>query len=140
MEPTDFTAMPRSGKATDFIYRMTLFEKPMIALGGKHFIVHDSASLGTHRADASALEMSDAALSATLMAIGAENGSSGPDYSGLHHEVEMGKDGYPIVWMKFSRSQDDTQVEVKPYRVSFVRAALMVTSARHEAQLQVRLC
>lgn len=136
MEPTDFTAMPRSGKATDFIYRMTLFEKPMIALGVKHFIVHDSASLGTHRADASALEMSDAALSATLMAIGAENGSSGPDYSGLHHEVEMGKDGYPIVWMKFSRSQDDTQVEVKPYRVSFVRAALMVTSARHEAQLQ----
>ena len=39
MEPTDFTATPRSGKAIDFIYRMSFFERPMIDLGGKHFTV-----------------------------------------------------------------------------------------------------
>ena len=39
--------------------------------------------------------------------------------------------------MKFSRKQDEGQVEVKPYRVSFVRAALLITAARQEAQLQV---
>ncbi len=50
----------------------------------------------------------------------------------------MGQDGYPNIWMKFSRKQDDANVEVKPYRVSFVRAALLVTTARQEAQYQVR--
>lgn len=48
----------------------------------------------------------------------------------------MGKDGYPVIWMKFSRN-DDSKVEMKPYRVSFVRAALLVSEAHQEAQLQV---
>jgi hypothetical protein len=49
--------------------------------------------------------------------------------------VQMGKDGYPVIWMKFSG--DDTKIEMKPYRASFVRAAMLVTEARQEAQLQV---
>jgi hypothetical protein len=130
MEPTDFTSQPRTGKAMDFVYRMTFFEKPMIELGGKIFTVHDSTSLGTHRADASALEMSDAAMSAALLSIG----ETVQDKE--LRSIQMGEDGYPILWMKFSRKQDDAEIEVRPYRVSLVRAALLVTAARHEAQLQ----
>jgi hypothetical protein len=139
MEPTDFTSIPRSGKAIDFVYRNNFYERPMLDLSGKHFTVHDSASLGTHRADSSALELSDATISLALLLLGlsettipSESGASGTP------TVEMGKDGYPVVWMKFSRKQDNTHVEVKPYRTSFVRAALMITAARQEAQLQVR--
>lgn len=128
MEPTDFTSQPRTGRAMDFVYRMSFFEKPMIELGGKIFTVHDSSSFGTHRADASGLEMSDAALGASLLSLGE---SSTDD-----RQIEMGEDGYPIVWMKFSRKQDDAHIEVRPYRVSFIRAALLVTVARQEAQLQ----
>lgn len=115
MEATDFTSSPRSGKAIEFVYRMNFFERPMLDLGGNHFTVHDSASLGAHRADASALEMSDASLSAALLMLGAaadETLAAG----GQRQDVEMGKDGYPVVWMKFSRKQDDAHVEVKPYR------------------------
>jgi hypothetical protein len=110
MEPTDFTATPRTGKAIDFVYRMNLFERPMLDLGGKHFTVHDSSALGAHRADASALELSDASLSAALLSFGSDsmNNEAAP--------IEMGKDGYPVVWMKISRKQDDAHVEVKPYR------------------------
>lgn len=134
METSDFTSMPRSGKALDFVYRMSFFERPMVDLGGKLFTVQDSGT--AHRADASALEVSDAALSATLLAIGGEQtmNDSGPS---LRLPVEMGSDGYPIVWMKFSRKHEEGQVEVKPYRLSFVRAALLLTSTRAEAQLQV---
>jgi hypothetical protein len=59
----------------------------------------------------------------------------------LRNKVELGPDGYPIIWMKYSRKQDDssTSTEIKPYRVSFVRAALLITSTRQEAQLQVSL-
>jgi hypothetical protein len=39
--------------------------------------------------------------------------------------------------MRFVRKEEDGLVEMKPYRLSFVRAALMVTAARQEAQLQV---
>ena len=101
----------------------------MIELGGKIFTVHDASSLGTHRADASSLEMSDAALSASLLSIGEATTDE-------NRQIEMGDDGYPVIWMKFSRKQDDAQIEVRPYRVSFVRAALLVTAARQEAQLQ----
>lgn len=118
MEATDFTLWPRPGKAIEFVYRMNFFERPMLDLGGKHFTVHDSSSLGAHRADASALEMSDATLSAALLTIGVgedakvEDGATEVQQKG----IEMGKDGYPVVWMKFSRNQDDAHVEVKPYR------------------------
>lgn len=79
-------------------------------LGGKHFTVHDSSSLGTHRADASALELSDASLSTALLTLGSED-------DGV---FEMGEDGYPVVWMKLNRKQDDAHVEVKPYRFVLV--------------------
>jgi hypothetical protein len=139
MEQTDFTSMPRPGKAIDYVYRMSFFERPMIDLGGKHFAVHDSSSLGAHRADASALELSDAALSAALMMMDAgDDERAQQDAEAPRQNVEMGQDGYPIIWMKFSRRQDDANVEVKPYRVSFVRAALLITTARQEAQYQVR--
>jgi hypothetical protein len=132
MEPTDFTSIPRTGKAIDFVYRMNFFERPMLDLGGKHFTVQDSSSLGAHRADASALELSDASLSAALLLLGIDE-----DREERQKGIEMGKDGYPVVWMKFSRKQDDSHVEVKPYRTSFIRAALMITAARQEAQLRV---
>jgi hypothetical protein len=138
MEPTDFTSIPRSGKAIDFIYRMNFYERPMLDLGGKHFTAHDSASLGAHRADASALELSDATISVALLLIGSDEKTENGVSENLPRPViEMGKDGYPVVWMKFSRKQDDAHVEVKPYRTSFVRAALLITAARQEAQLQV---
>jgi hypothetical protein len=136
MEPTDFTSIPRSGKAIEFVYRMNFYERPMLDLGGKHFTVHDSASLGAHRADASALEISDATISVALILLDSDEGVSGETERPSRSIVEMGKDGYPVVWMKFSR-KDDSLIEVKPYRTSFVRAALLVTAARQEAQLQV---
>lgn len=137
MEPTDFTSIPRSGKAIDFVYRMNFYERPMLDLGGKHFIVHDSASLGAHRADSSALEVSDASITAALLLLGSDQKMAYYSDSTSRPLVEMGKDGYPVMWMKFTRKQDESHVEVKPYRTSFVRAALMITAARQEAQLQV---
>jgi hypothetical protein len=106
----------------------------MVDLDGNHFTVTDSASLGAHRADASALEISDAALSTALYMLAPESETA--DGSTCKSPVEMGDDGYPIIWMKFSRKESNAQVEVKPYRLSFIRAALMVNAARHEAQLQ----
>ena len=114
MEPTDFTSTPRTGKAMDFVYRCGFYERPMLDLGGKHFTVHDSSARGVHRADASALEMSDASLSFALLTLGS---GEDEDSTGAHRQsVEMGKDGYPAIWMKFSRKQDDARVDVKPYR------------------------
>jgi len=110
----------------------------MVDLGGKHFTIQDSSSLGTHRADASSLEISDASLSAALLMLDAREGNRQTDSSGSpQYCVEMGSDGYPVLWMKFSRKGDDAQIEVKPYRLSFIRAAIMISEARHEAQLQV---
>lgn len=143
MEATDFNATPRSGKALDFIYRMSLFERPIVDLAGKRFTVHDSSSKGHHRSDASSLEISDGSLSALLLSIGREYGkedgdSTGSDKGEYRQMIEMGPDGYPIIFMKFNRSSgDETSTEIKPYRLSFVRAALLVTSARFEAQQQV---
>lgn len=146
MEASDFNAVPRSGKAIDFVYRMSLFERPTIDLAGKRFTVHDSAARGHHRSDASSLEVSDASLSSLLLGIGRDFGKEEPgskegnvaEYSDYRHNVEMGPDGYPMIFMKFSRkSTTEVSTEIKPYRISFVRAALMITSARQEAQLQV---
>jgi hypothetical protein len=152
MEQADFTAAPRTGKALDFVYRMSLFESPTIDLGGKRFTVHDAASQGAHRADASALEISDAAMSAALLVIGRDCSlNAGGDHQTdeistsspcqVRNKVELGPDGYPIIWMKYSRKLQDgtTSTEIKPYRVSFIRAALLITSTRHEAQSQVSL-
>ena len=141
MEASDFNAIPRSGRALDFVFRMSLFEKPVVDLAGKRFIVQDSAGRGPHRADASSLEISDASLSALLMTIGrdleaGERKVAGAESAGpiggqkYRHRVEMGPDGYPMIFMKFSTKHgDQVSTEIKPYRLSFVRAALMVTSA-----------
>jgi hypothetical protein len=140
LESGDFVAVPRSGKALDFVYRMSLFEKPVVDLAGKQFTIHDSTARGHHRADASALEISDASLSAILYGIGKETGRdvSTFEVAEYRQRVELGSDGYPMIFMKFSSgATDETNSEIKPYRVSFVRAALMITSARQEAQLQV---
>ncbi len=146
MEATDFNAVPRSGRALDFVYRMCLFERPTVDLAGKRFTVQDSAARGHHRSDASSLEVSDASLSALLLGIGRDLGrdesttvaGNGADNCDYRHKVEMGPDGYPIIFMKFNqKSSSEASTEIKPYRISFVRAALMITAARQEAQLQV---
>lgn len=147
MELTDFNASPRNGKALDFVYRMSLFERPTADLVGKRFTIHDSTGRGPHRADASSLEISDASLSAVFLHIGKDwesilsprKGEDGRPLkkSELQRRVELGPDGYPMIYMKFTTKQGDkSTVDIKPYRASFVRAALMVASARQEAQLQ----
>ena len=152
MESSDFSAAPRSGKALDFVYRMSLFEKPSVDLSGKRFKILDSSSRGAHRADGSSLEVSDASLSALLLTIGKDleagetkaggaespGAGGGQPQRGYRHRVEMGPDGYPMIFLKFNSKQGEkVSSEIKPYRLSFVRAALMLTSARQEAQLQV---
>ncbi|KAL3920500.1 MAG: hypothetical protein SGILL_003233, partial [Bacillariaceae sp.] len=137
MESTDFNSMPRTGKALDFVYRMSLFERPIVDLSGKKFTVQDSSSrTGVHRADASSLEMSDASLSYLLMYIGNDwIPKDQREIGALRHKVEAGPDGYPMIFFKVStKTGDQVNTEIKPYRMSFVRAALMVTSSRQEAQ------
>jgi hypothetical protein len=95
MEPTDFTMMPRTGRAIDFVYRLSFFERPMVDLAGKHFTIQDSSSIGTHRADASSLEISDATLSYALMTVGAQEAEKGDDESAFGRTgIDMGEDGY----------------------------------------------
>eukprot|EP00980_Cylindrotheca_fusiformis_P018079 scaffold5799_cov110-Cylindrotheca_fusiformis.AAC.6 len=145
METSDFNATPRSGKAVDFIYRMSLFQRPSVDLAGKCFTLQDSGARGAHRADASAMEVSDASLSGLLLSIGRDFRFGDPSHgneTGVKQQVEMGPDGYPMLFMKANKKQgDQVSTEMKPYRISFVRAALMVTATRQEAQLQcLRAC
>jgi len=141
MESTDFNAFPRTGKAFDFIYRMSLFERPIVDLGGEHFTIQDSSNRGVHRADASSFEVSDASLSYLLLKIGKDHGMSMNEENGDgktkggFRKVETGRDGYPVLFLRFTKSGDQTGAEFKPYRLSFVRAALLLTSTRQEAQL-----
>jgi hypothetical protein len=151
MEASDFHSVPRAGKSIDFVYRMSLFEPPMVELSGKKFTVHDSSVLGAHRADASSIELSDASLSVALLTAGQdwEHLLSERDGDTSHDEeaaatktdpgVEMGPDGYPIVWIKLHKKQGEKiTTEIKPYRASYMRAALMLACTRQEAQRQVR--
>ena len=178
MEPSDFHSIPRTGRAVDFVYRMSLFDRPVVELGGKKFAVHDSGAMGSHKADASSLEMSDASLSVALLAYGStmrdridddagkdedptedvgtaaggdmRNGApNGKSVAGAR--VILASDGTPLIYMKLSNGRsaiggggEDSAAEkgsagyeVRPFRPSLVRAALLVTSARQEAQLQV---
>lgn len=143
MEPSDFNAFPRTGKALDFVYKMSLFDRPVVDLAGRRFKVQDSASRGVLRADASSFEVTDASLTYVLLKIGKGYGAEileevgdGTSKGERGGEVETGPDGYPILFLRFSKFGDQSRTELKPYRLSFVRAALMVTSARQEAQLQ----
>lgn len=138
MEPSDFAATPRTGKALDFVYRSSLFGRPVVDLGGKKFIVHDAAS---HRADASALELSDASMSAAIMMRGACGLNMSVSLTSTSDfKIEVSSDGIPLVLLQASKSnnsptQEQTKEETRPYRPSFIRAALYVKAAKQEAQL-----
>ncbi len=122
-----------------------------IELSGKKFTVHDSDVLGAHRADASSIELSDASLSVALLTAGQdwERELSEQDDHGRSREngapegqtgpgIEMGPDGYPIVWIKLHKKQGDAiTTDIQPYRASFMRAAMMLASTRQDAQRQV---
>jgi hypothetical protein len=54
-------------------------------------------------------------LSAALLTLGSEGEGIRDSSRSQQQGVEMGKDGYTVVWMKYSR-KDDAHVEVKPYR------------------------
>jgi hypothetical protein len=141
MESTDFNAFPRTGKALNFIYRMPLFESPVVDLAGEQFTIQDSTNRGVYRANASSFEVSDASLSYVLLKCGKDYGTTkhkeqrdGKTRGGFR-KVETGRDGYPVLFLRFTKSGDQVGTEFKPYRLSFVRAALMLTSTRQEAQL-----
>ena len=141
MESTDFNAFPRTGKALNFIYRMSLFERPVVDLAGEQFTIQDSTDRGVYRANASSFEVSDASLSYVLLKCGKDYGITKHEEQrdgntrGGFRNIETGRDGYPVLFLRFTKSGDQVGTEFKPYRLSFVRAALMLTSTRQEAQL-----
>jgi len=145
MDASDLCLMPRTGRAIDFVYRMSLFERPIVELAGKRVVVQDSAALGAHQADASSLEISDAALSAALlMCDNAE--AMEPRTNLFDFNIKCSSDGMPVVFMKLNDinkshpvSLEKSATGVRPYRISFVRAALLTSSCRKEAQLQCLL-
>lgn len=137
MEPTDFNSAPRSGRALDFVFRMSLFERPVVDLAGKRFTIQDPSHRGVHRADSSSLEISDASISFMLLHAGRDWIQRESSDNSVRHKVEMGPDGYPMMFFRMTTKVGErVNTEIKPYRVSFIRAALMVTSSRQEAQNQ----
>jgi hypothetical protein len=140
MELGDFCSSPRTGRATDFAYRLSLFERPMVELGGKKFVVHDASS---HRADASSLELSDASMTAAIILRGS-SGLNVCDISIGSFTIKVTDNGTPLILLRAnhvesSRNSPKANGEARPYRPSFIRAALLVKSARQEAQLQCLL-
>ena len=158
--------MPRSGKALDFIYRVSLFEKPVADLAGKRLTIHDNSFLGPHRADASARELSDASLTYAIIIGGSleislgdskydriqkvtsetkdgnrsdktENNELGESFfSGMRNSPQ--NDSTPLIAfkMKIAPKGKEPFEKIKMMRPSFVRAALLIASAKQEAQLQ----
>eukprot|EP00956_Cyclotella_meneghiniana_P015044 scaffold22813_cov78-Cyclotella_meneghiniana.AAC.9 len=139
MEPNDFNACPRAGKALDFIYRIPFFSRPVVELGGKKFVIHDASSLLHHRASASCLELSDAALTAAIILRGSVglNACSNKDDNPRSFSIQVSDGGSPLVLLRAGApGKDGAREEARPYRPSFLRAALLVKSARQEAQNQ----
>lgn len=140
MEPNDFSAFPRAGKAIDFIYRVSFFERPVVELGGKKFIIHDASALLHHRSDASSLELSDASLTAAIIL----RGSAGLNVCHDSNDdprsfcIKISEDGSPLVLLRTNTPGKEhiTKDEARPYRPSFIRAALLVKSSKQEAQTQ----
>jgi hypothetical protein len=138
MDPNDFSVFPRAGKALDFMYRTSFFEKPMVELSGKKFVIHDASALLHHRADASCMELSDASLTAAIIL----RGSSGlnicydENTTPRSFSIKISDDGSPLVLLRANAPGKDTKDEARPYRPSFIRAALLVKSAKQEAQAQ----
>lgn len=162
MELSDFNYTPRTGKAIEFVYRSSLFERPMIELGGKRFSMHDSNVLGPHRADASALELSDASLTAALILYGStthknactneidaedETGSievlstesNNPKESESTCSSSSASSDSLLIDIKVVNPSGQSNVSVKSYRPSFIRSVLLVKSCRQEAQRQCLL-
>ncbi len=134
MEPSDFSSIPRTGRAIDFAHRISLFERPMVELGGKKFVIHDATS---HRADASSLELSDASMTAAIILRGS-GGLNVCDASGSFN-IKVTDDGTPLILLRANREPGSTSKstdEARPYRPSFIRAALLVKSAKQEARYQ----
>ena len=133
MEPGDFCSTPRMGRVLDFAHRISLFERPMVDLGGKIFLVHDISS---PRADASSLELSDASMTAAIIL----RGSSGLNVSDVSQGAFIMKvtdDGMPLILLRADREDSPkNKSDARPYRPSFIRAALLVKSAKQEAQSQ----
>ena len=48
LDSNDFNSIPRSGKAQDLVYRVSLFEEPNVEFSGKKFIIEDAASVEVH--------------------------------------------------------------------------------------------
>jgi hypothetical protein len=145
MDSNDFSKVPRPGKISDFVYRISLYEEPEVELSGKRFIVQDASCLGAHRADASSLEISDAALTVSLLL-----GQTYDKRNQVLYHITCDNYGVPLVHLKVPNPTVDTssplavniraQVshDLRPYRLSFVRAALLISTSRKEAQFQVR--
>ena len=143
MDIDDFNATPRSGKATDFVYRKNLYENPVAELTSKRFTIEDSSVMAAHRADASCLELSDGSLSYALL-ISDVNLKKERDSSKSQDDRLNLSSKCPNVLMKLSdslmsHSDSDRKVssEVRPYSTSFIRAALLIASSRRESLLQV---
>ncbi len=137
MDPGDFCSAPRTGRAIDFAHRISLFERPMVELGGKKFVIHDATS---HRADASALELSDASMTAALILRG--SGGLNVCESSGNFNIKVTEDGTPLILLRANRESGSTPTstdEARPYRPSFIRAALLIKSAKQEARYQCLL-
>ena len=133
MDSGDFSNVPRSGKAIDFLYRISLFEEPSIDFLGKRIIVQDATTIGCHQADASSLELSDASLSTALI-LDISDGEN-------QFYVKCDANNVPLLFIKVAENSQKMSSEksneslYKSFRTSFVRAALLVTSSREEAKL-----
>lgn len=144
MESNDFSKIPRPGKISDFVYRFSLYEEPEVELSGNRFIVQDASCIGAHRADASSLEISDAALTTCLLL-----GQTHDRRSNAIYHVKCDDYGVPFIHLKLADHSVDTSSplamknrrqyndDLRPYRLSFVRAALLLSTSRSEAQMQV---
>jgi len=120
----DLVSVPRTGRSIDFVYRMSLFEKPVVDVGGVRFTIHDSRSIA-QRADASAKELSDASLSAAII----ENGMTIREESDDKESEHQGTPTRPITAIIVRGANN-------AFTPSQVRAALLISSARADAQVQ----
>ena len=134
MEVSDFISSPRSGRAIDFIYRINLFENPVVEINSKKFYVTDSQ----HQSCASSLEVSDASICYALLAATEK----------LEFADECRYQEEPFVVLVMGNSSVGNQLKIvksgkkssskkMKYKISFIRAVLLMMSSRKEAQLQV---
>jgi len=113
------------------VYRVSLFEEPEVELPGKQFIVQDASCLGMHCADAISLEISDTAISTSLLL-----GQTNDKRNKKQFHVNCYSRGFPIIYLKIedqsvnassplsvqNRKQHDNGL--RPYRSSLVTGKL----------------